>query len=146
MVHMLVLCLIAACMPGTTATKAAGDSMVVEIRQQGSPKPGATTLKWNLVFPAQLMDMQGDTPDLGGAAAAAGKSLQCNRSKPYVLACILFGGAQPVGEGALAVIHFKIQGAAQTGKTSLRLERVEATAADSKMSFWSDAEATVTIH
>ncbi len=143
---MLVLCLVAACLPGSVSsvTKAPGENVTLEVRQAGTQ--ASTTLKWELVFPAQSMALEGDKPEAGSAATASGKELQCNLTKPYIYACILFGGVKPLSNGPLAIFRFKIAAAAAPAKTSFRLQRSEAAGADSKFIVLNDAEATVTIH
>ena len=145
---MLVLCLVAACLPGSVSsvTTAAGESVTLEIRQAGTQATPSTTLKWELVFPTQSMALEGDKPEAGSAATASGKELQCNLTKPYIYACILFGGVKPLSNGPLAIFRFKIAAAAAPAKTSFRLQRSEAAGADSKFIVLNDAEATVTIH
>jgi hypothetical protein len=149
---MLVLCLVAGCLVGPgqfsaaySTTKTRGESIMVEVHQDMAAGTAPTTLKWDLIFPAQLMEMEGKMPDTGEAATASGKTLQCNRIKPYSYTCLLFGGDKPIANGALAIFHFKILETAPPTKTTLRLEQAEGTTADAKAAPLKGAEVTVTI-
>jgi hypothetical protein len=104
-----------------------------------------TALKWDLTFPAQLMDLEGDAPETGSAAMDSGKTLQCNLVKPYSYTCLLFGGQKPLGDGAAALFHFKIRTTVDPVASKLRLQDAEASTADLKRVTLKDAEASVTI-
>jgi hypothetical protein len=97
------------------------------------------------VFPAQLMDMGSDLPEIGSAAKDSGKSLQCTSRKPYSYFCVLSGGQKPIADGPIAVFHFRIRTAASSGATRLRIQKAEATMEDSKEETLNSTEATVII-
>jgi hypothetical protein len=102
-------------------------------------------LKWEVVFPAQLMDSSSDAPEIGSAAKDSGKSLQCTARKSYSYLCVLSGGQNPIADGPIAVFHFHIRTAAESGTTHIRIERAEATTEDSKEESLNATEATVII-
>jgi hypothetical protein len=102
-------------------------------------------LKWEVVFPVQLMEMEGDAPETGSAAMDSGKSLQCTAQKPYSYVCILSGGQNPIASGLLAIFHFRIRTTAEAGTTHLRIERAEATTMDSGKLPLNNTEAIVVI-
>jgi hypothetical protein len=98
-----------------------------------------------VIFPAQLMDMGSDAAEIGSAAKDSGKSLQCPARKPYSYLCVLSGGQNPTADGPVAVFHFQIRTAAESGTSRLRIERAEATTEDSKEETLNTTEATIII-
>lgn len=98
-----------------------------------------------MVFPAQLMAMEGDGPEIGSAVTNSGKSLQCTARKPYSYSCVLSGGQVPIANGMIAIFHFKIRTTAEAGTTILRIERAVATTVDSKELHLNEREAIVNI-
>ncbi len=102
-------------------------------------------MKWEVIFPAQLMEMETGAPELGKAALDSGKFLQCTARAPYAYVCTLTGGQNTIGNGPVAIYHFKILGTAAAGTTTLRIQKAESTTADSKKWTLYDTEATVNI-
>jgi hypothetical protein len=102
-------------------------------------------LKWEITFPAEVLNDEGGGPKAGHAATDSGKSLTCAKRKAYSYVCILAGGQKPVPSGALAILHFKIRADAKTGTAIVRVERAEAVTADVNKLTLKDAEGTVTI-
>jgi hypothetical protein len=100
-------------------------------------------LKWEVVFPAQLMDLQGEA-ETSTAALDSGKSLECKLQKPYSYSCYLSGGRNAIGDGQVAVFH-RIRTTAVVGQTALRVERAAATAADGKEEPLNNTESIVII-
>ena len=147
---MLVLCLMAGCLTAAgqaspSITRARGESFTLEVRYAALPAVTLTALKWDIIFPAQLMDLEGDAPEAGPSALASGKTLQCNLIKPYLYTCLLFGGQKPLGDGAAALFHFKIRTTVDPVASKLRLQDADASTADLKRVTLKDAEASVTI-
>jgi len=124
-------------------TKAPGDKVTLEIMAK-SPAKATVALKWDVIFPAQLMEMD-SAPETGSAAKDSGKSLQCTARKPYVYACILSGGKKPIADGTIAIFHFKIRTTAESRTTTLVIEKVKATMLDSKDVPLNNTETTVII-
>jgi|ERR1700683_4902335 hypothetical protein len=144
--------LVVACLPilGQTShvssvTKAPGDKVTLEILADSQPAKAPIALKWEVIFPAQLMEMETDAPQMGSAAKDSGKSLQCTSTKPYSRVCVLSGGQKPIGNGQVAIYHFQIRATAQAGTTSLRIVGGESTTADSKKWLLNNTEAIVVI-
>jgi hypothetical protein len=129
----------------SSVTSAPGENVRIEISLDSAAAKAPTALKWELVFPAQLLEPEGDDPERGSAAMDSGKSLTCARRKPYSYSCTLSGGHSPVANGPIAIFHFKIRTIAEAGTTAVRIERAEAVTVDSKELTLSDAEGTVTI-
>jgi hypothetical protein len=149
---MKLVYLVVGCLPvlGQTSqvssvTKAPGDNVTLEISANSQPGRAPVALKWEVIFPAQLMSMEGDVPETGSAVRDRGKSLQCTARKQYSYSCVLSGGQNPIANGLIAIFHFKIRTTAGGGTTTLRIERAMATTADSKVVPLNDTEANVII-
>jgi len=143
--------LVAGCLPllgqaprVSSVTKAPGEKVRLEIAANSQPGRAPVALKWEVVFPAQLMEMESDA-EAGSAAIDSGKSLQCTPLRSYSYACILSGGQNPIADGPIAIFHFKILTTAAPGTIALRIERVEATTVDSKHWSLNNTEAAVII-
>jgi hypothetical protein len=128
----------------SSVTKAPGEKVTLELFADSQKGRAPVTLRWEVVFPAQVMEM-GDPPETGSAAMDSGKSLQCNLQKAYSYVCVLAGGQKPIASGQIAIFHFKIRTTAGAGTTALRIERAVATAADSKEVFLNSTESMVVI-
>ena len=144
--------LVVSCLPvlGQTATvssvtKSPGEMVTLEISANSQPSRAPVALKWEVIFPAQLMQMEGDATQVGSAAMDSGKSLQCTARRPYAYDCILSGGQNPIADGLIATYHFKIQTTARTGTTTLKIEKAEATTVDAKKWTLNDTEVIVVI-
>jgi hypothetical protein len=124
---------------------APGQEVTLEISLDSAAARAPTALRWDVVFPAELLELEGDGPDPGDAARESGKSLACTARKPYSCACSLAGGRNPVANGPIAIFHFRIRNTADTGTAAVRVERAEAVTAGSKKMALSNAEGTVTI-
>jgi hypothetical protein len=101
---------------------------------------------WETIFPAEILEGEGNGPETGRAARDSGKSLKCARRKTYSYLRILVGGQKPVANGPIAIVHFKIRPEAHAGATNVRVERAPAVTADLKQLTLKEAEGTVTIH
>jgi hypothetical protein len=135
--HIGLACLMVGCLPifsQTThvspVTKGPGDEVTLEISVASEPARAPIALKWDVIFPAEVMDMESQAP--GSAAMRAGKSLQCTQRKPYAYICVLAGGKSPIPDGQVAVYHFKVKPMAEAGSTTFRIENLESTTSDSK--------------
>jgi hypothetical protein len=102
-------------------------------------------MKWEVVFPAQLMGIENDGIEISSAAMDSDKSLQCTARKPYAFVCILSGGQNPIADGPIALYHFKINDTAEATTTTLSIENAEATTMDSKTWALNATEAIVII-
>lgn len=145
-------CLVIACLPGLAqtprvsfVTKARGEKVTLEISADSQPARAPMALKWEVVFPVQMMKMEGDTPEIGRAALDSSKELECKKRSPYRYVCILSGGRNAIQNGAIASFHFSVLTTAEAGSTSLKIEKAEATTVDSKKWVLNDTEAIVII-
>lgn len=129
----------------SSATGAPGEKVRMEILLASTAARAPATLRWDMVFPAQLLELADDGPEIGGAGMDSGKSLQCTPRKPYSYACILSGGQNPVANGPIAILHFKIRTTAEAGTAAVRIERVQAATVDLKELTLDNAEGIVTI-
>jgi hypothetical protein len=90
------------------------------------------TLKWDTIFPAQLVSIEGE-PEIGGRPKKSGKSLTCKAREAYSYVCILAGGQNPIENGPIAIFHFRIHSDASPATSAVRAERVEAITKDLKI-------------
>jgi hypothetical protein len=125
-------------------TGAPGEEVSVEI-SLGASGTAPKALKWEVVFPAQVLELKGDGPETGGAATDSGKSLQCAPRNQYSYVCNLSGGPDPIASGPIAIFHFKVRNTAKEGAVTIRIERAVAVTENSKDLTLDDAEGTVTI-
>jgi hypothetical protein len=144
--------LVLACLPvlGQTSnvssvSKVPGEMVTLEISAASQPSRAPVTLKWEVVFPVQLMEMEDSAPELGNAATDSAKSIECTARRPYIYACTLSGGQKPIGNGLIARYRFKIRTTAAAGTTTLKIERAVATTVDSKVATLNDTEVIVII-
>jgi len=129
----------------SSVTKAAGEPVTLTISINSQPGEAPVAVKWQVVFPAQLMDLESGAPEIGGAAMDSGKSLQCTARNAYSYVCMLSGGKNPIADGAIAIFHFKIRTDAKAGTATLRTEKAESTMANSQAFTLNDTESTVVI-
>ncbi len=129
---------------GLPVVKSPDDMVTLEIAATSQPNRAPIALHFDVVFPTQLMEMEGEG-EVGSSARISGKSLQCHQRNPHAYACVLSGGQNPMADGQIAIFHFRIRAAAGAGTTALRIERVVTTTADSKVLSLNDTEAIVII-
>jgi hypothetical protein len=130
--------------PEQPVTKAPGDSVTLEIQATSQPTRAPVALRWEVIFPAQLMEMYG-APEAGSAAAKSGKSLQCKARTSYALSCTLSGGQNPIADGTIAIFHFNIMLTAKPGPAFFTIGRAVSTLADSNLFRLNDTQAAVNI-
>src|SRR5580704_3362461 len=140
--------LVVACLPvlaQTPVTKAPGDKVTLEISADSQPARAPVALKWEVVFPVQVMEMETGAPQIGSAAMDSGKTLECTARTRYAYVCIVSGGEKPIGNGPVAIYHFQILATAKAGTASLKIQGGESTTADSKKWLLNSTEAIVVI-
>jgi len=108
-----------------------GDKIAIEISLVSTVRESPETLKWETIFPAQLLETVG-SPEAGNAAKEAGKSLTCTQREPYLYVCILAGGQKPIANGPIARFPFRIRADAHPGTANVRASKVEAVTKDLK--------------
>jgi len=122
-----------------------GEKVRLEISLGAGTARAPSALKWELIFPAQLLEPEGGGPEPGSAAINSGKSLECTARKPYSYTCSLSGGQNPTANGPIAIFHFKIRPTAEAGTSAVRLENAEGVTVDSKEQRLDNAEGAVTV-
>jgi hypothetical protein len=149
---MRLACLVCICMPvfGQTAsvsptTKGRGEKLTLEITADSQPGRVPIALRWNLIVPAGLMEMDSGGPEPGSAAKTSGKSLQCTSRRPYLYICSLAGGNAPIADGQVAIFHFTILKTAAPGTTALKIENAVAISASGHEDDLDDKQSVVII-
>ncbi len=122
-----------------------GAEFQVEISIASPPGKAPAIVKWDTIFPAQLVDLVSKGAEAGKAAKDTGKSIACNQQKPYSYTCVLFGGQKLIADGVIATIRFKVHADAQPGKTAIRVQKIDAATVDAKSFTMPDAEAPLEI-
>lgn len=146
LVPLLLGCLtvFAATLPTSPVVKSPGDLVTLEIAATSQPRRAPVMLHFDVVFPAQLVAMEG-TGEVGSAARSSGKSLQCHALNPHSYGCVISGGSNPIADGQIAVFPFTVLKTAKAGTTALRIERAVSTTMDSKVVSLNNTEAPITI-
>jgi hypothetical protein len=124
--------------------KAPGDPVTLQLFANSLPNRAPLALQWEVVYPAQLMDLEGK-PEAGRAAADSGKSLECKPRKEYSFVCVLSGGSQPMADGQIAVFHFRIHSDATPGRVTLRIQSASARQKDNSEAPLKNTESVFTI-
>ncbi len=120
-----------------------GETVAVEISLEAPAGKEPASLKWETVFPAQLLEAEG--PSASGAAKDSGKSLTCATPKVYSYVCILAGGVKPVGNGHIATLRFKIRDGSRLGAATITIDHAEGISGDAAPMTITDAGGLVTI-
>ena len=129
----------------SSVSAAPGQKISVDISLDSAAGEAPATLKWEAVFPAELLEPESSGPTVGSAAKDAGKSLTCARRQAYSYVCILAGGQKPIANGPIAVLRFQIRAEARSGTSTVRIEQVEAVTKDLKTLKLSGVEGQVVI-
>jgi hypothetical protein len=119
-----------------------GDDVKLHISLRAPSGNEPIALSWNLVVPAEIVEIRGSPRSAG---SASGKSLRCSRQKSYLYFCTLSGDLDPIAAGVFATINFKVRRDAQAGPAHFRIEDAEATAANGRRHAVTGAEAALTI-
>src|SRR5260370_24068596 len=114
----------------SSASGVPGEKVELVISLDSPAGSAPVALQWEIIFPVQILEDGGNGPETGRAASDSGKSLTCNRRRPYSYVCILVGGPKPVANGPIAIVHFKIRTEARAGTTVVRIEKAEAAPAN----------------
>jgi PA14 domain len=123
---------------------APGDTVEVPVLIKSEPISRTVAVDWEMIVPAQVLESV-VAPELGSAAADAGKVLTCSKQKSYLYGCKLEGGEKPIPDGPIAIFRFKIDTGAESRVVALRVEKAKATGSDRRRSNLSATAGTVTI-
>jgi hypothetical protein len=129
----------------SSVNKTPGEKVTLTLSVDSQPGKAPVAVKWEVIFPAQLIEMESDAPERGSAAVDSGKSLQCTARSPYLYVCLLSGGQTPIADGPIAIFHFRVRTTAEAATTALRIQKATATTADSKELPLNNTESTVII-
>jgi hypothetical protein len=124
---------------------APGERVALEVLLNSPAGKAPLALQWETVFPAQLLDPEGNRPETGAAAKDSGKSVTCAVRKAYSLICVLAGGQKPITNGSIAIFYFRIRADARVGTSTFRTQAAEAATLDLKEIALEDAEGTLTV-
>jgi hypothetical protein len=109
----------------SSVSGSSGEKISVVISLSSPVRESPDTLKWETIFPAQLLEVAG-SPEAGSAAKESGKSLTCTQRERYSYVCILAGGQKPIANGLIARFAFRIRTDAHPGTANIRISKVEA--------------------
>lgn len=124
---------------------APGERISIHVSLESTSTQAATALSWETIFPAGLLEVDGEGPEVGSAAKESGKSLTCALRHPYLYVCLLAGGQKPIANGSVAVFRFRIRAEAHAGTSTLKVDRVDAVTKDLKPFKLGGAEGHVAI-
>jgi hypothetical protein len=124
-----------------------GATFTTEVSWEPAARGGkpATAIQFDIIYPAQLLELDASGPILGAEGARADKILACSAHSSYSYGCLLAGGQKPVGNGPMAVFHFKIRPDARPGTSAFRIEKVQAVAADLSRIEVKDSDAAIVV-
>lgn len=112
----------------SSASGSPGENVTLELSIDLPAGQNPTILKWETIFPAQLLEV--DKPEISTTVADSGKSLTCNLREAYTYVCLLAGGQRPLENGPIATFRFKIRAGAHSGTSTVRIDHVEAATKD----------------
>jgi hypothetical protein len=122
-------------LPQSTAKSGAPGTLTLQL-ETDSAKP-IVALQWRFIFPRSIL-MDTKSIEAGTAAADAKKSLTCaitndgKRGAPGVTySCLLAGGNEPLGAGAVASVHYRIP--TNAPKTTVKVQVDNALAVSSQL-------------
>ncbi len=133
----------------SSAKASAGKVVTIQLSLTSPVGHEPLGLQWDTTFPAaQLVPVEGG-PWLGTAAWAAGKDLKC-AARPRTgdtsgSKCIVIGGQQPIRNGVIAWLRFRVLPEAPRGSARVRVEQGMAASRDLKQVPLNVAEAVVKI-
>lgn len=130
----------------SSASGYAGDYIALDVSMDAPREQRPSVLKWETIFPAQLLEPDASGPEASEMAKAAGKSITCMLRQTYAYVCILVGGQKPVDSGKVATFRFKIRSRARTGTALVRIDQVEAATADLQPLKFLGSEGQIEIH
>jgi len=130
----------------SSASGSSGESLALDVSMDSPAAQRPSILKWETIFPAQLLEVDPSGPEVGGLAKESGKSLTCTLRQSYAYICILAGGQKPIGNGRIAIFRFKIRAGARTGTAAIRIDQVEAATVDLQSLKFVGSEGHVEVH
>jgi hypothetical protein len=129
----------------SSASGRPGEKVAVQLFLDSPSGAAPAALKWVMVFPARLLEVEEDGLTLGASANESGKSLTCAPREPYSYICVLAGGQKSIANGPVASFHFKIRADAHPGSALIKIDQVDAVTKDLKTLKLNGTETTVTL-
>ncbi|MBN9662366.1 MAG: hypothetical protein J0H49_29475 [Acidobacteria bacterium] len=127
------------------ASGSPGDSITIEVALVATADPKPSALQWDIIFPAQLLELGKPPVEASSVVRNAGKTLTCAGRNAYTTACILAGGSEAIPNGPIAAIHLKIRAEAKQGTTTVKLGKIQAVTSDLRPLTLKDLDTVITI-
>ncbi len=133
----------------SSAKASRGERVTLQIFLTSPAGHEPLALQWETSFPADQLISVESGASLGPAARAAGKNVTC-AAKPKAGAisgakCILIGGQQPIRNGMIARLRFRVLPDAPGGSARVRVDQAVAVFKDLQQTPVAVAEAAVKI-
>jgi len=133
----------------SSAKASRGERVTLQVSLTSPPGQAPVALQWETAFPAdQLTPIDGGA-SLGPIARAAGKTVKC-APKPATgetsgSKCILIGGQQPIHNGVIVRLQFRVLPEAPKGTARVRIDQGMAVFKDLAQSPLNAADAVVRV-
>jgi hypothetical protein len=113
-----------------SATGSPGDTVRIELVLDPADAR-VSAAEWEITAPGSARGVEIQAPEIGAAARKAGKSISCagswkDATKSYRYRCLLAGGLNSIGAGAVAFMLLKLRDGVKPGSYPLKLENVKA--------------------
>lgn len=152
MTHPVLVCslltLVSACgqsLQVTPVSGAPGGTISIDLSLDAPADRKPSALQWELIFPAQLLELSKPPADPGPAVQGSGKTLTCASRNDYTEVCILAGGSGTIPNGSIATIHLKVRTEAKPGTTTVKFTKVQGVTSDLRPLPFKDLDAVITI-
>jgi len=113
-----------------------GDRAIVVITLNAKPASASVGLQWELSYPSVALGTDERELIPGGSAVSAGKTLTCtgiaDDAAKYIYRCVLAGGSDPIPNGPVAQMIFRVRESARLGPATLEIRNAMAVAPDGK--------------
>jgi hypothetical protein len=144
------LSLVAQTLQLSSAKASAGKAVTLQFSLASPVGHEPLALQWDLTIPAnQLAPLEGGA-SLGPVTQDAGKTVQCaikpNAGEFSAYRCMLIGGQQPIRNGVVVRLRFKVLPQAPKGSARILIDQASAVFKDLKQLPLNTAEAAVQIH
>ena len=118
------------------------------IRLETAPDTAPVSLQWEMSVPKEIEIRVNDVLS-GSSAESAGKSITCmavpEDHKAFRCRCILAGGAQPLKNGPVAIVRFRVSSRGRPGDTPIKIEKALGVSKNLKQIRFPEAEGKITI-
>jgi len=125
---------------------APGETVVFEISWDAPPAATASSIEFEAVVPAQVIEEDSAGSVSARAAEGSEKTLTCAAHKSYLYSCLLAGGRLPVANGPVGQLQFKIKADARVGTSFFRIAHAEAVTRDLSKVMLNDTESEIVVN